>query len=140
VNGCRARGRHALQQPRAVLRRGAKFARKLEQRAAQRCGDAHKDAQALDAFRFAEQLVQLGVGIDDEIAHAIFARGYARGARNAHRRHEVANHVLVALVDVFDFAQRRRVEMADAGRVNLVHDMGRRVRLHGIHCGAGERV
>ena len=137
---CGAGRDHALQEPRRIVRRRAEFAGKFQHRAAQRRCDAHEDAQAFATAGFRQQLVQLEIAINDEVAHIVFLERDLRRTRRAHRRHEMALRFRITLVHEFDLSSDAVSKCADARAIDLVQHMQRRIGLHGIKRVAGKRL
>ena len=129
---------HTLEQLGGFVGRRAEFAGEFQDRAAQGRGDAHEDAQIFRAAGFGQKLVEFEIAIHHIIGDAIFLERDLGRAGKAHRRHEMANGVGKAGFDQLDLAQRRGIEMADAGGPDLFQRLRTGVGLDGVERVAGK--
>ena len=138
--GRRPRRLDPFQELGGVWRGAAIFAAHLQQGAAQRRHQPHEDAKLGGLAGFGQQLVQLGIAVDDEIGDAMLAERGGGLALQPHRRHEMADRVGQHRLDGFDLAQRRGVEMADARIPQQRQRIGMGIGFGGIEDIAGKAV
>ena len=128
----RAGLRNAPQQLCGFLGTAAILAGHFQQCAAQRRDQPHEDAQTGWLAGFGQQLVQLGFAVDHEVGDAMLLERGLGLARQAHRRHEMADGFGQNIFHRLDFAQRGGIEMADARGPQLLERDGMRVGLRRI--------